>query len=162
MPEIIIREYTPEDQAGILKCIFELQTDEHERSPHYWAKPTETLARNYLEHTLKTIGGRDDVKIFVGLIGDEFAGWIVVCVATEDGPDVVLKKYGYVSEAAVLKEFHGRGVGESLMHQAEEFVKSMGLDWMELNVSEGNKALGFYSKLGYKVKSLRMEKKLNL
>ncbi len=161
MEEIFVREYLPEDRKQVEKCIFELQADEYEKFPYFWAQPSETLANTYLDHTLKSIEGRGEAKIYVATVDDKAVGWVVVSVATEDGPDVALKQYGYVSEIAVLREFQGKGIGQVLMNRVEEFIKSKGLEWMELNVSEGNKALDFYLKLGYKTKSVRMNKRLN-
>lgn len=162
MSETIIREYLPEDRLAVEKCVFELQEDEYHRRPHYWAFPTEEVVRTYLDYTLEVVKKEENSKkIFVAVIDSMTVGWVVAHITTDDTPDVALKRYGYVSELTVLREYQKRGIGVALMSKVEEFVKSQGLDWMELNVSAGNKALDFYHKLGYKDDSVRMEKKLN-
>ncbi|MCR4279471.1 MAG: GNAT family N-acetyltransferase [Candidatus Zambryskibacteria bacterium] len=162
MPEVIVREYLPEDRAQIEKCIFELQEDEFARRPHFWSNPEEVRGV-YMDSVLKSIDSNNS-KIFVGLIEGTVVAWMVVRAITEDAqsPNIALKSYGYIPELAVLREYKGRGVGKALMNKAEEFIKSKGLEWIELDVSEGNGALDFYSKSGYKPKSIRMEKKLDL
>jgi ribosomal protein S18 acetylase RimI-like enzyme len=161
MSEVLVREYEEKDRPAILKCVFELQSDEHERFPHQWVEATEALASTYLDYTLDSVKKEgEDAKIFVGEIDGVVVGWIVVSIGTDDGPDVALKRYGYISEVAVLREYQGRGVGKALMAKAEEFIKSKGLEWIKLSVSRGNRASDFYLKSGYKERSVRMEKKL--
>jgi ribosomal protein S18 acetylase RimI-like enzyme len=158
--KITIREYSPKDKAAVEKCILELQEDENSHRNHYWAEPTQELASAYLDYTINSVKNLPDAKIFVGVFDEATAGWMVVSVATEDGPDVKLKKYGYISELAVQREFHNKGIGSALMAKGEDLIKSLGLEWMELNVSPQNPALNFYRKSGYEEVSVRMEKKI--
>lgn len=161
MSEIIIREYSPVDSSAVERCIFELQEDEYKRRPHYWASPTQEVAKTYLNYTLDAVKKEENSKkIIVGVMDEVIIGWVVVHITPDDTPDVALKKYGYVSELTVLRKFQKKGAGAALMAKAEEFIKSQGLEWMELNVSTGNQALDFYHKLGYKENSIRLEKRL--
>lgn len=160
MTEIIIREYKPEDRPVLEECILELQGNEYELRPHTWVNPTPDMAREYLDYTLKSVLALPDAKIFIGELEGVTAGWIVVTMATEDGPDIALKRYGYIPELAVLSQYRGKGIGRALMDKAEEFVRSQGGEFIKLEVSKGNDAEEFYSKIGYKTTTSKMEKKL--
>lgn len=161
MSKILVREYQPGDREAVERYIFELQEDEYVRRPHFWSNP-EKVRGVYLDNVFKSIDSNNS-KIFVAVLEDKTVGWMIVRVVTEDehSPDIALKSYGYIPELTVLREYKGRGVGKALLKEAEEFIKSKGLEWIELDVSEGNSALEFYLKSGYKVKSIRLEKKLN-
>lgn len=161
MSEIKVREYLPEDREQIERCIFELQEDEFRCRPYFWSNP-ESVKGVYFDNVLKTINHANS-KIYVGELEGRVVGWMIVRAIEEDeySPDIALKKYGYIPELAVLREYKGKGVGKALLIKAEEFVKSRSLEWIELDVSEGNHAVDFYVKLGFKIKSFRMNKHLD-
>jgi ribosomal protein S18 acetylase RimI-like enzyme len=156
---ISIRKYLPEDRPAVEKCSFELQEDEYKREPDYWGKPEEIVSP-YIDYVLKTVE-KSDGKIFVVETGGIVAGFIVVMISEkEDSPAVSLERFGYVMDLSVLREYQGRGLGNALMEKAEEYIRSKGLEWMQLDVTKDNPALNFYLKSGYREKSTRLEKKL--
>ncbi len=160
MPQVTIREYTFQDREAVEKCSFELQEDEYVREPHYWGKPKEIVAP-YIDYVLRTVN-KSDGKIFVVENGDIIVGFVVVMISEkEDSPAVSLERFGYVMDLAVLREYQGKGLGHALMSKAEEYIKTKGLEWMQLDVTKNNSALDFYLKSGYREKSIRLEKKLN-
>lgn len=61
---------------------------------------------------------------------------------------------GYVDGLGVIKEFHGRGLGEFLLRWAFAYYSANGRTTIELNVDTGNEsgALRLYEKLGMKPK----------
>ena len=157
--QVIIREYTPEDRLAIEKCAFELQEDEKSRQPHIWKNPEEQFSRDYYEYVTKSVKEYEG-KIFVAEIDGEVAGHVVVILNKDESPAYLLQKYGYILDLVVLREYQRRGIGNRLMVKAEEFVRSLGLEWMQLDVSTGNPAHDFYTNSGYREKDVRMEKKL--
>ena len=58
-------------------------------------------------------------------------------------------------------EWQGKGVGRLLMEKAEEIAKEKGIKRIELMVLEGNPAIGFYEKLGYRAFARVMFKDLD-
>lgn len=61
---------------------------------------------------------------------------------------------GYVDGLGVIKQFHGRGLGEFLLRWAFAYYATIGRTTIELNVDTGNEsgALRLYEKLGMKPK----------
>lgn len=160
MSEITIREFQPEDRAVVEQCIMELQEDEHERRPYFWLPASPEIAKTLLDEFVNKLREDAEIKIYVGVLDGKVAGWILVKTVDPQSPDVALKKYGYINELGVLREYQKRGIGLALMNKAEEFIKSLDLEWMGLNTNPQNPALGFYKNLGYTEGSIRMEKKL--
>lgn len=159
MTKITVREYAPKDRLSVERCSLELQEDEYIREPHYWGKPEEVVAP-YIDYVLKEIN-KSDGKIFVAETDGIIAGFSVVMISEkEDSPAVSLERFGYIMDLAVLREHKGKGLGKALMANAEEFVRSRGLEWMQLDVTKNNPALDFYLKYGYQKKSIRLEKNL--
>jgi ribosomal protein S18 acetylase RimI-like enzyme len=159
MSEIVIREYLSEDRPAVEQCTFELQEDEKGRQPHVW-KDAQEIKSIYFDYAIKT-AAESEGKIFVAEMDGKVIGYIVVLVNKDESPALSLIKYGYVMDLAVLREYHGRGVGKALMAHAEEYIRSKGLEWMHLDVTISNPAHDFYLKSGYRDKDIRMEKKLN-
>lgn len=158
MSQITVRECLPEDRSAFEQCTFELQEDEKVRQSHVWKDPQE-IKDVYFEHVVKT-AKESEGKIYVGEKDGKVVGYIVVITNEDGSPALLLKKYGYVMDFVVLREYQGQGVGRALMAQAEEYIRSKGLEWMHLDVTVGNPAHDFYIKSGYRDKDIRMEKKL--
>ena len=66
-------------------------------------------------------------------------------------PIFSLKKYGYVDDLYVEKEYRGKGLGQKLLNEAKRFFKSKKLKFMELKSNHNNyKSIKFYKKYGFK------------
>lgn len=71
------------------------------------------------------------------------------------GVSVVLDE-GYITNIAVLPEYQGMGVGNSLMKKLDDFAKLENLSFISLEVRVSNhKAISLYEKFGYKTEGLR-------
>lgn len=67
----------------------------------------------------------------------------------------------WVYDLSVRPEWWGNGVGRALMKRAEEFARSLGLDWIGLGVTYANqRALQFYQEIGYGIERVQMVKRL--
>lgn len=65
---------------------------------------------------------------------------------------------GAIDYLIVLKAFRGCGYGEKLADWALDFLRKSGVSRIEVRVADGNDALGFYEKYGFRICShvLRM------
>ena len=156
---MIIREYKPEDRGSVEKCILQLNQEEYNRRPEYWADP-ETSIVAYVEYLLKD-ADKNQGKVFVSEIEGSIIGCINVVIHTDDSPDVKIKEWAYVTDAVVLEEYRNQGIGEQLFKAAENYTRECGMEWISLNVSLGNPALSFYEKHGYTQRMIKLDKKLN-
>lgn len=67
-------------------------------------------------------------------------------------PDMPLPaKVGGLNNLYVLPEYRGQGVGKELMDRAMEWLRAVpGVEWLTVNVSNGNDAGPFYEKYGFR------------
>ncbi|WP_196810237.1 GNAT family N-acetyltransferase [Butyrivibrio sp. WCD3002] len=65
---------------------------------------------------------------------------------------------GKIDYLIVLKECRGKGYGDMLMNWAMDQFKQRGVDQIEIKVADGNNAIKFYEKYGFKMNAhiLRM------
>ena len=157
---MIIREYKSEDREAVEKCILQLNQEEYNRRPEYWADP-ETSIGAYVGYLLED-AEKNQGKIFVSEIEGGIVGVISVVMHVDDSPDTRIKKWAYVTDAVVLEEYRNQGIGEQLFKAAESYARECGIEWISLNVSLGNpKALHFYEKHGFTQRMIKLDKKLN-
>jgi ribosomal protein S18 acetylase RimI-like enzyme len=52
----------------------------------------------------------------------------------------------------VLPEAHGKGLGKLLINEVADLIRQAGGKSVELNVNRENNAVGFYKKIGFKIK----------
>ncbi|MBR9683374.1 GNAT family N-acetyltransferase [Candidatus Woesearchaeota archaeon] len=66
-------------------------------------------------------------------------------------PVFKIKKYGYISDIYVEKNYRGKGMGKKLMDISVGFFKKNRIKFMELSVKHNNKSsIKFYQKYGLK------------
>ena len=71
---------------------------------------------------------------------------LACCMLFEEAPDMVRLR-----QMAVLNDLQGKGIGRALMNFAENIARDSG--YRKLRMHARKNALGFYEKMGYKVKS---------
>lgn len=67
------------------------------------------------------------------------------CMLVEEQPNIVRLR-----QMAVLNDLQGKGIGRALMNFAENIARDRGYRTVRMHAR--NNALGFYEKVGYKVK----------
>lgn len=60
---------------------------------------------------------------------------------------------GKVDYLIVLKETRGKGFGKILLDRAMEIFREKGISMIEVRVVDGNDAIGFYEKQGFRINS---------
>lgn len=70
-------------------------------------------------------------------------------------------KQAWIYDVSVRRHWWGQGVGRALMAAGEQFARELGLGWIGLGVTLGNKrAVDFYEELGYQRERVQMIKRL--
>src|SRR5215212_11110582 len=72
------------------------------------------------------------------------------CMLVEEKPDTVRLR-----QMAVLNDLQGKGIGRALMQFAENLARDRGYKYLSMHARKN--ALGFYEKMGYKIKSDEFE-----
>jgi len=116
--------------------------------------------QNWYEQIEKKIKNVSTAKTYIAVDeNDNRLGYVIVFWGAKD--DFRPQRQGFLCDIAVKEEYWGKGVAQALMKTAENYVKSMGAEYMALNVSAFNKrAVKFYQKLGYVEEWKMMGKKL--
>ena len=93
-----------------------------------------------------------DKILFTALCDNEIAGFLEAdfCVRQLE--------YIWIAKIYIKENFRGKSIGRLLIQKIEEIAKERQIH-IELNCWEGNTAIDFYNKLGFKIQRYIMEKK---
>ena len=109
-----------------------------------------------LEETRYFINNLDEFGVltygYFARIDEEPVGYLTFGIDTEDNKHHG-KKSGFLYALGVLKEFRRQGIATKLMLEGMNFLKSNGMEEVELVVDDTNptEAIKLYEKLGFKV-----------
>ena len=107
----------------------------------------------------------NDGKCYLAVENNKAVGLIMGYVRAYDEYDYLdykCPRSGEVLELIVSKNARSRGVGKQLMQKLEEYLKSIGCEYIFIDVFAYNKnAIKFYEKIGFHTRGLRDVKKIN-
>lgn len=120
----------------------------------------EKMALMDLEEVNKNNG-----KCYIAVENNKAIGLIMGCIFPYDEKDYLdykCPKKGEITELIVSKKARGRGIGKVLMNKMEEYFKSLGCEYILLDVFAYNvNAIKFYEKEGYHSRMYKEIKKIN-
>ena len=120
----------------------------------------EKMALMDLEEVNKNNG-----KCYIAVENNKAIGLIMGCIFPYDEKDYLdykCPKKGEITELIVSKKATGRGIGKVLMNKMEEYFKSLGCEYILLDVFAYNvNAIKFYEKEGYHSRMYKEIKKIN-
>lgn len=103
-------------------------------------------------------------KCFLAIQNEMVVGLIMGCIPPYDEFDYLdykCPKRGMITELIVTTKIRSKGVGQALMEEMEEYFKSVGCEYVLVEVFAYNEnAAKFYSKKGYHSRMYDMIKKL--
>ena len=151
--------------AGLedIEAIIELATDMvlHSVSPFrsVGAEEVRRYRREDLQ-SLKDICEMDHSGLFVAEIEGRIVGHIIVVAHQRDSSTGTAQAWIY--DVSVRAGFWGRGIGQALMSEAENFARRCGMPAIGLGVTVANhRAVEFYDRLGYQQERVQMLKNLS-
>lgn len=108
--------------------------------------------------------GNNEGKCYLALDNNKVIGLIMGYVRIYDEYDYLdykCPRSGEISELIVSKNIRSNGVGQKLMNKMEEYFKSIGCEYIFIDVFAYNdKAINFYRKQGYHTRMLIDVKKI--
>lgn len=108
--------------------------------------------------------GDNEGKCYLALDDNKVIGLIMGYVRAYDEYDYLdykCPRSGEISELIVSKNIRSNGVGQKLMNKMEEYFKSIGCEYIFIDVFAYNdKAINFYRKQGYHARMLIDVKKI--
>ena len=116
------------------------------------------------EHDLNNVSNYDG-KCYLAIEGDKAIGLIMGTIRQYDEIDYLdykCPKEGKITELIVTCKTRSKGVGQLLMNKMEEYFKSVGCEYILVDVFAYNKnGIKFYDKQGYHPRMHTDIKKLN-
>ena len=104
-------------------------------------------------------------KCFLAIEDGKVIGLIIGCVKPYDEYDYLdykCPKWGNITELIVSKNSRSGGVGKKLINKMEEYFKSIGCQYVLIEVFGYNdNAINFYQNRGYHTRMLDMIKKID-
>ena len=106
----------------------------------------------------------NDGKCYLAIEEDKVIGLIMGCIPQYDEYDYVdykCPRRGEITELIVTDKVRSNGVGRKLMDKMEEYFKSVGCEYVLVDVFGYNeKGINFYNKNGYRTRMETMIKKI--
>ncbi|MGL4989985.1 MAG: GNAT family N-acetyltransferase [Sarcina sp.] len=100
-------------------------------------------------------------NIWVAEVNNKIVGSICIDIKeTKENDELKYRKYIWIEELVVVKEFRKNGIATKLVKNVIEFAKDRNIKYIELNVWKfKDGASEFYEKIGFKVMSERRQYK---
>lgn len=103
-------------------------------------------------------------KCYLAIEDDKAIGLIMGCISTYDEFDYLdykCPKRGEITELIVTNRIRSRGVEQELINKMEEYLKSLGCEYIIVDVFAYNEiGINFYNKKGYHSRMETMIKKI--
>ncbi|MBP3461803.1 MAG: GNAT family N-acetyltransferase [Bacilli bacterium] len=103
-------------------------------------------------------------KCYLAIEDDKAIGLIMGCITTYnkfDYLDYKCPKRGEITELIVTSKIRSKGVGQQLINKMEEYFKSVGCEYIIVDVFAYNEiGINFYNKKGYHSRMETMIKKI--
>jgi GNAT superfamily N-acetyltransferase len=154
-----IRNYTEDDEAGLLRLVRELQTYESRFYNRMIA--SEEIAGWYVDDLKKQCMDFNG-HIRVALIAGKPMGYSTILTqCRNEQPDELPFDYAMVGDLVVVATARGKGLGRSLLEDAEAIARKAGAKWLRIGVLAKNTvARDVYGRYGFEEHMIEMEKPL--
>ncbi|WP_061996613.1 GNAT family N-acetyltransferase [Clostridium sp. ATCC 25772] len=155
----IIRKATKNDYLEVNALMSELHGLHVDGRPDIYVKVDSPLVKDYYNILLESglyevFVLEEDESILVGYT-------ILEIKESSSRMEFVEKKFAYMNDLCIKKEYRGNGLGKILFNVAVEFAKKVNGETLELGVWNFNEsAIKFYKHMGMSVRNIRMELKL--
>jgi ribosomal protein S18 acetylase RimI-like enzyme len=154
-----IRTASPSDLDGVYQ-VFLLSDNLHRQAhPEIFQQTHEPEStKEYLINAIKS----EDAAVLIAEHHGEIIGGILAWVRqTPNNPVFVPRTYLNIDNLVVAQEFRRQGVGSALMEHIQHWSEERGIEQIQLNVWDFNKAAHeFYKNLGYLTLHCQMRKDL--
>ena len=144
-----IREVNQKNYKEVCELFTEAGVRRHQNLPHVF--PT-AVGPARIKEFISGIIANKDAGFFVALKGRQIIGAILVLVRERSGNSTMMpRRYAWIGDLVVRKEFRRSGVDRSLVEKAHQWSLGKAVSQIELNVWEFDKeAIIFFRMLGYK------------
>lgn len=156
----IVRDGKSDDYESITKIAYELHNLHVKGRPDVYLENSNPLSKQDFEEILNS----STQKLFVVEDYDtkKLIGYAVVQnVITKKISIMIKKKYVFIDDFCIMAIYRKRHIGKLLFESIVNYANRENASELQLVVWEFNKeAIGFYEKMGMKIRNRRMELKL--
>ncbi len=147
---LTIRPYQDKDRESLLSCIEHLQAWESSLEPEIKASG-EDVAHSFLLHFIEEDANCEG-KLLVAELDGRVVGFVNGYIEEDrDAKDLVIRRWFYLSDIAVLPEYKGQNIGGQLIVEIEKYALSRGLSQIQIGLlAKNGSAKNFYMKHGYR------------
>ena len=99
--------------------------------------------------------------VYVAKIDQTVAGYVILSVIHKGGPGTVEKRMLRLESICVDEAIRGHGVGRAMVGDVFALARAFGCGEVMLGVHpENDKAVGFYQKCGFRIRTINMDAKV--
>ena len=99
-----------------------------------------------------------DRLVYVAKLEQTVVGYVVLSFQRKDGPGVHPKKIMRIDSVCVDETLRGHGLGKTMMEDVKALARAFGCNGINLSVHpENDRAVGFYQKCGFTIRTINME-----
>ena len=144
--------------SGMIDLLYQVGGVHHDIRPDIFRDG----ALKYTPEQLAQLLQEADKPIFIAEEADKVLGYCFCQVRVyQDSTVLTDRKELYIDDLCVDENCRGQHIGTVLYDRAVAYAKSIGCQFLTLNVWRGNdSAMGFYEKAGLTPRSIMMETKL--
>ncbi len=142
----LIRPAVKENHPAIITIGFETQEIHAEAYPDIFRQGVSGIPFEYFARMLASAGS----TVFVAELEQHVVGYVFLSVHDTPPYEFLMpRRVAEISDIAVLKAYHSKGIGHQLFAASVEWAKARGATDLELQVWEFNtNAIAFYERLG--------------
>ena len=155
-----IRKATLKDSLLLSTLCMDVQLLHAEHHPGFFKEPqSPDFATSFFEKVLS----EEAAFVFIAEENGNSLGYIFCnLVERPENPFIFARRFLMIEQIAVQPQAQGRGVGASLMEQAEVTARELGAERIELGSWDFNtNAHGFFERIGYQKHHIKFWKVLN-
>lgn len=148
----MIRESDKKDCEELCELFDELNEIHRDPLPDAFKK----IEKEKIKEFTRRILSDENSVIFVAENAGKLIGFIHASIkGTDASPAMLQRRYGWIHDLMVRKEYRGHGVGRALDEKVRAWALGKNVNEIELNVWEFNRGT-FYESVGYETMSRRM------
>lgn len=106
----------------------------------------------------------DDIRkrlVYVAKIDTVVVGYVVLSFVTKEGPGTITCKSLRLDSICVDQGLRGHGIGKQMVEEVRALARAFGCRQLLLGVHpENDRAVGFYQKCGFQIRTINMDMKL--
>lgn len=107
---------------------------------------------------------QEDIRsrlVYTAKIDNMVVGYLVLSLVTKEGPGTVTAKSLRLDSICVDQSLRGHGIGKQMVEEVRALAKAFGCRQLLLGVHpENDRAVGFYQKCGFQIRTINMDMKL--